>query len=82
MEQSAAAASAATGTADGSPGFLFGQRCPEFPYRSYGVIRYQFVWTGFGAAAENTISVGDVFFGGLYLPKEATLIIRIPMGFR
>ncbi len=81
MEQSAAAASAATGRPMEVRDFSSGSVVQSSPTGSYGVIRYQFVWTGFGAAAENTISVGDVFFGGLYLPKEATLIIRIPDGF-
>lgn len=44
---------------------------------TYGVIRYRFIWHGFGIVKEDKISIGDVF-SGVFLSKDDVLIISIP----
>jgi len=43
------------------------------------VVIYSFTWSGF-AAPDSTLTIGDAFAGGLYLPRENTLVLRYPGG--
>jgi hypothetical protein len=49
---------------------------------SIGIIVVGFVWTGFAAAANGKIYVGDVFVGGLSLASGETFTIKIPEGYQ
>lgn len=50
------------------------------PTGRYGVILFTFTWEGF-ARPDTEYVAGDAFAGGMYLPKDATLIIRAPPGY-
>lgn len=49
------------------------------PAGRYGVVMYSFSWSAF-AETDGGMVIGDAFAGGLYLPKDSTLIIRYPSG--
>ena len=50
------------------------------PTGKFGVVVYTFTWEGF-AKTDGGLTIGDAFFGGLYLAKDSTLIIRYPDGY-
>jgi len=80
MERSAAESAAATGRAMEIRDFAAGSVVQSSPTGTYGVVHYSFLWTGFAKPGDG-LTVGDTFSGGLYLPKEATLILRVPDGY-
>jgi uncharacterized membrane protein len=47
----------------------------------YGVIKFEYDWTGFAKIEEERLVVGDVFEGGFYLYKDDTLIVNYPNKF-
>lgn len=49
----------------------------ESPTGKYGIVVYTFVWEGF-AGKDSALTLGDAFTGGMYLPRDSTLIIRWP----
>ena len=49
--------------------------------RTYGVIKFQFVWEGFAVLEGDKIIMGDVFEGGYYLSKNELLIVEFPEGY-
>jgi uncharacterized membrane protein len=80
MKRSAAEASTATGRPVGVTDFSADSAVQSGPTGSYGVIHYRCRWTGFAEPGES-LEVGDVFVGGLYLGKDHALILRPPPGF-
>lgn len=50
------------------------------PTGRFGVVLYSFSWKGFAEAGQDLV-IGDAFAGGMYLPRDATLIIRYPAGY-
>jgi hypothetical protein len=51
------------------------------PTGRYGVVLYSFTWTNFARPGEDLV-IGDAFAGGMYLPRDASLTIRYPAGYR
>lgn len=49
---------------------------------TYGVLRYEFVWTGFATVKGDVIEVGDVFIDGFMLNPEDTMRIVLPDGYK
>ena len=49
--------------------------------KTYGVIRFQFMWEGFAVLEGDTIMVGDVFEGGYYISRNEILIVELPEGY-
>ena len=49
--------------------------------KTYGVIRFQFMWDGFAVLEGDTIMVGDVFEGGYYISRNEILIVELPEGY-
>jgi uncharacterized membrane protein len=80
MKRSAAGASVATGRPVTVSGFSADGAIQSGPTGSYGVIHYRCLWSGF-ARPGDSLSVGDVFVGGLYLGKDHALILRPPPGY-
>jgi uncharacterized membrane protein len=80
MRQSAAGASTATGRPVAVSGFSADGAVQSGPTGTYGVVHYRCTWTGF-ARTGASLSVGDVFVGGLYLGKDHALVIRPPAGY-
>jgi hypothetical protein len=80
MRRSAAEASTATGRPVGVSDFTADTAIQSGPTGSYGVVHYRCRWTGF-AETGDSLQVGDVFVGGLYLAKDHALVIRPPAGF-
>jgi uncharacterized membrane protein len=50
------------------------------PTGKFGIVVYTFTWEGF-AKTGGGLTIGDAFFGGLYLAKDSTLIIHYPDGY-
>ena len=50
------------------------------PTGRFGVVLYSFTWKGFAETGPELV-IGDAFAGGMYLPRDATLIIRYPAGY-
>lgn len=46
--------------------------------RRWGIVTYQFTWTGFAARQNGTLVVRDVFRGGFFLAANDTLEIEAP----
>jgi hypothetical protein len=80
MKRSAAEASVATGRPVTVSGFSADGAVQSSPTGSYGVVHYRCLWSGF-AEPGDSLTVGDVFVGGLYLGKDHALIIRPPKGY-
>jgi uncharacterized membrane protein len=80
MKRSAAEASIATGRPVGVSDFTADAAVQSGPTGSYGVVHYRCTWSGF-ARTGDSLNVGDVFVGGLYLGKDHALVIRPPSGF-
>ena len=80
MRQSAAEASTATGRPVAVSDFSADGAAQSGPTGTYGVVHYRCTWTGF-AKTGDSLSIGDVFVGGLYLGKDHALVIRPPAGF-
>jgi len=49
---------------------------------SRGTITYRFLWTGFLEGAADTLYMGDVFEGGLYLYENDSIAVYPPAGYR
>jgi uncharacterized membrane protein len=80
MRRSAAEASVATGRPVTVSDFTADGAVQSGPTGSYGVVHYRCRWSGF-AEPGDSLTVGDVFVGGLYLGKDHALILRPPPGF-
>ena len=80
MKRSAAEASVATGRPVTVSGFSADGAVQSVPTGTYGVVHYRCLWSGF-AEPGDSLSVGDVFVGGLYLGKDHALILRPPPGY-
>jgi len=80
MRKSAVDASIATARPVGVSDFSADTAIQSGPTGSYGVFHYRCRWSGL-ARAGDSLTVGDVFVGGLYLGKDHALIIRPPPGF-
>lgn len=48
---------------------------------SYGVIAYDFEWTGFGTVEDGRVRVGDAL-GGYFLDEDATMLVSWPDRYR
>ncbi len=62
-------------------GFAAETGTEEFPQR-WGYLSYRFDWTGFAVADEESVSVGDVFQGGLFLQEDDLLFIEGPADYQ
>jgi hypothetical protein len=80
MERSAAQASVATSRHMEVKDFTGTADIQTSPTGRYGVIIYSFIWTGF-ARPGTDLTIGDAFAGGLYLDRDATLIVRYLSGY-
>jgi uncharacterized membrane protein len=80
MQNSAAQAEAATSRHMVIDDFSGDAVIQTSPTGRYGVVFFSFRWTNF-AGQKNGLVVGDAFAGGLYLSKDAALIIRYPSGY-
>jgi len=75
-------ASRLTGRAMGLTGFAVHTFTQTTVTGSVGVIVVEFAWTGFAAAANDKIYVGDIFVGGLSLASGETFTLKIPGGYQ
>jgi len=80
MQNSAAQAEAATSRHMVIDDFSGDAVIQTSPTGRYGVVFFSFSWTNF-ARQKNGLVVGDAFAGGLYLSKDAVLVIRYPSGY-
>jgi uncharacterized membrane protein len=80
MEQSASEAAASTGRPMAIENFHRESAIQSSPTGTYGVIRYHFLWTNFTDGSD-TMTMGDAFVGGLYVPVGASLIVELPPGY-
>ncbi len=48
---------------------------------TYGIIRYQFTWTGFAMASGGSLEAGDAFVDGFLLNKDDTITFILPPGY-
>lgn len=48
---------------------------------TYGVIRYEFTWTGFARSEPGFLEVGDAFVDGFLLNKDDTITFILPAGY-
>lgn len=78
MQTSAEQASLATGRPMSIENFTSSVAIQNSPTGTYGVVRYAFTWTGFAKSDAGTLTMGDAFAEGLYLPSGATLVIQVP----
>ena len=62
-------------------GFAAETGTEEFPQR-WGYLSYRFDWTGFAVADEESVSVGDVLQGGLFLQEDDLLFIEGPADYQ
>ena len=79
MQRSAAQASAAAARPMSVTNVTGNAVVQTSPTGRYGVVIYTFTWSGF-AEPDGTLAIGDAFAGGMYLPRENTLILRYPGG--
>ncbi|WP_231845213.1 helix-turn-helix transcriptional regulator [Methanocella paludicola] len=49
--------------------------------RSYGVIRYEFTWTGFAMTGGDSLEVGDSFVDGFLLSEGDSISFTLPSGY-
>lgn len=80
MKGVVANAANATGRQMRAVNFTASTRIQEVP-RRWGVVTYQFTWTGFAAQQNGSLVVGDVFQGGFFLAANDTLEIEAPAGY-
>lgn len=80
MRNSTSEAAISTSRAMVAKDFTGNTEIQSTPTGTYGVVEYSFTWTNFASTGQNII-IGDVFFGGLYLSKDNTLIIKYPEGY-
>lgn len=80
MERSASQAAIATSRSMAVTDFSGTSDIQTSPTGKYGVVIYSFTWEGF-AEPGNGMVIGDAFVGGMYLPRDSTLIIRYPPGY-
>lgn len=50
--------------------------------RRWGIVSFQFRWTGFAADSGEGLAVGDVFAGGFYIGEGDVLELAAPDGYR
>lgn len=50
--------------------------------RRWGIVTYEFRWSGFAATDGGRLAVGDVFEGGLFIAEGDSLEIVAPAGYR
>ncbi len=67
----------ATGREMRAVNFTASTTIQEVP-RRWGIVTYQFTWTGFAAPRNETLAVGDVFQGGFFLAANDTLEVEAP----
>lgn len=48
---------------------------------TYGVVRYEFTWTGFAMAAGGSLEVGDAFVDGFLLNNDDSITFILPTGY-
>ncbi len=48
---------------------------------TYGIIRYDFTWTGFAMASGDSLEVGDAFGDGFLLNKDDSITFIFPSGY-
>ena len=69
-----------TGRSMVATGFTASTHVQQVP-RRWGVVTFEFTWTGFAATAGETVVVGDVFEGGYFLARNDTLTVAAPPGY-
>ncbi|MDS0474215.1 helix-turn-helix domain-containing protein [Natrinema sp. 1APR25-10V2] len=72
-----ASAANATGREMHATEFTATTSVQEVP-RRWGVVTYRFTWTNFGARANESVVVGDVFQGGFFIAANDTLAVEGP----
>lgn len=77
MQGVVANAANATGREMRAENFSASTSIQEVP-RRWGIVTYQFTWTGFAAQQNDSLAVGDVFQGGFFLAANDTLEIEAP----
>lgn len=70
-----------TGRSMTAVNFTITSSIQEVP-RRWGIVSYEFTWTGFAASNGDTLVVGDVFQGGFFLAEDDRLVIAPPEGYR
>lgn len=68
-----------TGRETAATDFRAATAVQEVP-RRWGVVTYEFTWSGFAATREDAVVVGDVFAGGFYIGPNDTLELVAPPG--
>jgi|GEM_PF-5077168 len=48
---------------------------------TYGIIRYDFNWTGFAMASDDSLDIGDAFIDGFILNRDDTIDFILPHGY-
>ena len=48
---------------------------------TYGIIRYDFNWTGFAVASGDSLDIGDAFIDGFILNRDDTIDFILPHGY-
>ncbi len=82
MQRSVSEAANATSRKMAAGGFTGDAKVESAPTGTFGVVRYSFTWVDFAKPdPDKNLNIGDVFVGGLYLPKDNTLIIQYPSGY-
>ncbi|WP_152421880.1 DUF7345 domain-containing protein [Halorubrum saccharovorum] len=80
MQGVVANAANATGREMRAVNFTASTSIQEVP-RRWGIVTYQFTWTGFAAQQNDSLAVGDVFQGGFFLAANDTLEMEAPTGY-
>lgn len=80
MTRVVAAAANATGRNMAADGFAVTTHIQELP-RTWGIVRYEFVWRNFAVIENKSLVVGDVFEGGFFLAEGDRLVVEAPTGY-
>lgn len=78
MGSSATRAAASTSRPMSVGNFTGAAAIQTTPTGKSGVITISFAWTNFSVSSGDRLTAGDAFVGGLYLSKDAILVIRYP----
>lgn len=70
-------AEATTGRNMSTAGFTASTRI-ESTAQNWGVVTYQFQWSGFTEASEGSVQMGDVFAGGYFISSSGSLSVTAP----
>ncbi len=73
-------AESATGRPMNASNFTASTRIQEVP-RRWGIVAFQFRWSGFANASGDRVAVGDVFEGGLFLSENDSVKVTGPPGY-